>query len=204
MATALVKGVVAVGTLATASGVGTAIYFNTGTTIGDKLAEKKLTLISDINDYKYHLFEHKDSKELKKALNKQTIDHTDNISDLKRWCNESVKGWASSDKDESIFKKVKEWCVVPTIRTLGDKLGSNLHGPNEWQGKYTSFSAQNGGSNDFMNALKDEFKGFDFTQNASQGGEKLKAWCEAVMKLNTYDVTTHKSEANARTWCLKG
>ncbi|OAL09904.1 hypothetical protein A6V39_03265 [Candidatus Mycoplasma haematobovis] len=204
MATALVKGAVAVGALATASGVGTAIYFNTGTTIADKLAGTALKLISNKEDYKFILFDNKAKQEFKDAIGKKTVDHNDSthIDALDNWCKEKLKAWASSDKDNSIYEKVKAWCVEPTKRTLRQKLKGALHRDTEWQGKYTGFAGDTSKGTKFLDALKNAFPRVTLEKTTAEGGAKLKEWCVGTLELRIYEVTDHKSEENIQTWCL--
>lgn len=194
----LSKATFVAGGITTTAGLATVAYLSTRTTVGDKLQDLGLTLISDPDDYKVVLFNDKGKDHLKTSITKATsIDE----NDIKAWCEKETKEWFSSDTDKT-FLNAKTWCVVPTIRTLRDKLKGNLHESGQWQTKFKEF-AQDGDENKFLAALNHGVTTGSLDKNSEKGGgDKLKEWCNSALELKIYENDTHKTEVNVTTWCL--
>lgn len=189
------------GGFATVSGLGSATYLLTRSTIEQQLIGEGLKLIKDVNDYKFILFTHKNNQELKTAISKDNLD-LNQEAEVKKWCENNLKKWTT----DSLLKNAREWCVIPKVKTLKDKLSSKLKTGKDWQEHFKSLASVSGTSNNkFLTTLNASFSGANLNQTSPNGGAKLAEWCTSALNQKIYEVdSTNKTEENILAWCLNG
>ncbi|OAL09836.1 hypothetical protein A6V39_05255 [Candidatus Mycoplasma haematobovis] len=191
---------VAIGGLAALSG--TATYFFTRTTIEQQLVSEGLTLISDNKDYKFVLFTYKDDEELKKALSsKETLDFNTKITDIEKWCKETLKQWTSNGK---LLKNAKTWCIIPKVKILKDRIKETLNKPKVWQTHFTKLVGTSETENKLLAALNAISTKPTLTKDSSNGGTVLDGWCTSALDQKIYEIDkTYKTEENVTNWCFE-
>ncbi|OAL09898.1 hypothetical protein A6V39_03235 [Candidatus Mycoplasma haematobovis] len=195
------KTSIVIGGVAAVSGLSSAIYLSTWTTIEQQISKEGLKLISNEEDYKFVLFIHKDSSELKVAINKDSLDFQAQGFEVKKWCEKSLKEWAPND---TLLKQVKAWCIVPKIKTLKDKLTGKLHKENAWQSKFTTFASNPDKDNKLLAALNESRSKNPLAKESKDGGTELSKWCDSALEQKIYEVDTkHKTEKNIEDWCFE-
>ncbi|CBY92952.1 hypothetical protein HF1_09440 [Mycoplasma haemofelis str. Langford 1] len=119
---------------------------------------------------------------------------------IKSKCDKLLDVSVSSKEYESALQEAKKWCLVPEKSTIEIALLLEDSEFSSAEDDYKNTFALNKSSQDFIDVIKNGDSNLKTSSDVSTGFQKVKDWCNKVIKQSPIDVDLR----NAKAWCLKG